>query len=338
MHVYVTGGTGFIGSELITELLRRGDRVVALVRNEKQAERMRTLGVQPVIGDVLYTSTELSPGMRGCDTVIHLAGENKWGLYDPEPMVRTNVIGTRNVARAAVRANVCRFVFVSSAATIGEESGTLGTEETVYRGWNLSAYEATKRVAEEWLRSLDLQKIEVVIVNPSSVQGPGRVSGTGKILLAVLNGLPVFVKTRFSICHIDDCVNGIILAAERGVPGERYILTTANVTTEEILAELRDITGLPLRPWNVPHWLALAGAWIAQWIAWLQGKDPSMSVEKMRGILHGYRFSALKSEIGLGMKYTPLHDALRQTVLWYQENGLIKRPMPKLPPRSQDPA
>lgn len=335
--VFVTGGTGFIGSALITALLGKGDRVVALVRNEKQAEQMRARGVEPVIGDVLDTPAELSTGMRECSVVIHAAGFNHWGVRDTEPMMQVNVDGTMNVAQAAQQANVLRFVFISSVVTIGERKGEIGTEETTYRGWPLSAYEESKRMAEEALWSLDPKKIEVIIVNPSSVQGPGRVAGTGKIMLSVLNGLQVFVNTGFSICHIGDCVKGIILAAERGVPGERYILTTANVTTEEILAELREITGLPLRPRNVPHWLALAGAWVAQWIAWLLDKDPSMSVEKMHGILHGYRFSAMKSEIGLGMRYTPLRQALLDTVLWYQAQGLIKRPMPKLP-RSQSAA
>lgn len=330
MKVFVTGASGFIGSALVTELLRQGHTVVALVRQRQQFDQMRALGVHPVWCD-LFSVGRLAQAMAGCEVVFHLAGENKWGVLDPRPMMKANVHGAGAVAKAAQLAGVRRLVYTSSAATIGEVQGTLGREDSVYRGWYLSEYEASKRSAEEVLRGLT--GLEIVIVNPSSVQGPSRVAGTGKIMLAIINGtLPVFVDTRFSICHITDCVQGHILAAERGRPGERYILSGATITTQQIFEQLSEITGLKLRPRYIPHWLAMFGASVAERIAWMRGQDPSWSREKLRAILHGHMFDGSKATRELGLVYTPLSLALWETVQWYHANGLIRRSLPRLDP------
>lgn len=329
MQAFVTGGTGFIGSALITELREQGHEVTAIVRRPEGAEQMRSLGARPeFIG--IHDVRRLAQAMARCDVVFHLAARNQWGLQrgEADAMVSFNVGSTMAVAAAAQQAGVPRFVFTSSAASIGEAKGTVGCEDSIYRGWYMSAYEVSKRSAERALQRLT--GIDVVIVNPSSVQGPGRVAGTGKIMLAIINGsLPVFVDTRFSICHITDCVRGHILAAEHGKPGERYILSGATVTTSEIFGQLSEITGLQLKPRYVPHWLAMAGATVAERIAWWQGKAPSWSREKMRAILHGHRFDGSKATRELGLEYTPLGTALWETVRWYHQHGHVRRSLPR---------
>ncbi|MBI4407430.1 MAG: NAD-dependent epimerase/dehydratase family protein [Candidatus Kerfeldbacteria bacterium] len=330
MNVFVTGASGFIGAALVTELQQRGHEVIALVRRRAQFDQMVALGVRPVWCD-LFSIDRLAQAMAGCEVVFHLAGENKWGVRNPYPMLKVNIAGTVSVAQAAKQAGVRRLVYTSSAAAIGEAKGTIGREDSVYRGWHMSEYEASKRSAEAAL--LEMTGLEIVIVNPSSVQGPGRVAGTGKIMLAIVNGtLPVFVDTRFSICHITDCVQGHILAAERGQPGERYILSGATVTTGEVFGQLAEITGLKLRPRYIPHWLAMGGAIVAQYYAWARGRDPSWSREKMAAILHGHHFDGSKATRELGLQYTPLSRALYETIQWYREHGLIRRPLPRLDP------
>lgn len=328
MKAFVTGATGFIGSALVAELLRRGDTVTALVRQSTGAEQMRRLGARPEFISI-HDVRRLAQAMAGCDVVFHLAGRNQWGLpkHEADVMVSFNVGSALCVAEAAKLAGVPRFVFTSSAATIGEAKGTIGREGSSHRGWYLSAYEASKRSAEQALQRMT--GIDVIVVNPSSVQGPGRVAGTGKIMLAIVNGtLPVFVDTHLSICHITDCVQGHILAAELGKPGERYILSGNVVTTSQVFAGLSLATGLPLQPRFIPHWLAMAGATVAERIAWWQGKAPSWSREKMRAILHGHRFDGGKATRELGLQYTPLPTALWQTVKWYHGNGFVRRSLP----------
>ena len=327
MKAFVTGGTGFIGWALVAQLLQRGDTVIALVRQSDGSNQMRQLGARPeFIG--IHDVRRMAQAMTGCDVVFHLANRNGWGLRHPDEMISFNVGSTMRVAEAAKLAGVPRLVYTSSAAAIGEAKGTVGNEDSIYRGWYMSALESSKRSAEAALKHVS--GVDVVIVNPSSVQGPGRVAGTGKIMLAIINGtLPVFVDTRFNLCHITDCVAGHILAAERGRPGERYILSGATVTTGEIFGLLSDLTGLRLRPRYIPHWLAMVGATVAERVAWWKGKDPSWSREKMAAILHGHNFDGSKATRELGLQYTPLGTALFETIQWYRQHGLIRRSLPR---------
>ena len=127
----------------------------------------------PSAGD-LFDEGALVAGMHGCDTVFHVAGVNAMCLRDPNAMLRTNVDGSASVVQAAARAGVARVVFTSSAATIGEPRGVVGTEDTPHRGTFLSAYERSKFLAERRVLELGAELgVDVVCVNPSSVQGPG---------------------------------------------------------------------------------------------------------------------------------------------------------------------
>ena len=152
--------------------------------------------------------------------------------------------------RAAKAAGLPRLVHTSSAATIGEPAGTIADEWTPHRGSYLSTYERTKTEGERAaLAAARTLEQDVVCVNPSSVQGPGRASGTGRFLLAFLDGrLKVFVNTNVSLVDIGDCVEGHLLAAERGVAGERYLLSGIRLTIVEALALAAEVAGVQRRP------------------------------------------------------------------------------------------
>jgi dihydroflavonol-4-reductase len=206
-RVFVTGGSGVIGRALVSRLVARGDDVVALARSEEAAFALKDRGARVVRGDALDQSA-LERGMEGCEVVFNVAGINSLCVEDPQPMERLNASGPVVAVRAASRAGVPRVVHTSSAATIGEAPGTVGTENTPHRGWFLSTYERTKtegeRAAFAEARSVGQ---DLVCVNPSSVQGPGRAGGTGRFLLAFLDGrLKVFVPTNVSLVDIQDCV------------------------------------------------------------------------------------------------------------------------------------
>src|SRR5436190_19303569 len=186
--VLVTGGTGFLGRALVERLLSVGNLVKALARSDASSSTLGALGAEPVRGDVLDLEA-LAATMRACDVVYHAAGANAFCLRDPSPMFEVNVRGSRNVVRAAARAEVRRVVYTSSAATLGERKGTVGNEESPHRGSFLSDYERSKFKAERAvLAAAEETGIEVVCVNPASVQGPGRGSGSTKLLLDYLNG------------------------------------------------------------------------------------------------------------------------------------------------------
>ena len=177
-------------------------------------------------------------------------------------MERMNVGGAVAAVRAAARAGVARLVHTSSAATIGEAPGVVGTERTPHRGWYLSTYERTKTEGERAALATSREVgQDLVLVNPSSVQGPGRAGGTGRILLAFLDGrLRVFVPTYVSLVDIDDCVAGHLLAAERGVAGERYLVTGMTLEITQALALAAEVAGVQRKPRLLPRRVATVAA------------------------------------------------------------------------------
>ena len=229
---FVTGASGFVGGALLRGLVKDGREVRALARSTDAAASVQADGGVPVPGD-LFDESVLVGGMHGCDTVFHVAGVNAICLRDPNAMFRTNVDGSASVVRAASRAGITRVVFTSSAATIGEPRGVVGTEDAPHRGTFLSAYERSKFLAERRVLELGTELgVDVVCVNPSSVQGPGRTEGSARLLIGLVNArLPVVVETFLSIVDVDDCTKGHLAAETRGRAGERYLLSGASLTT-----------------------------------------------------------------------------------------------------------
>jgi nucleoside-diphosphate-sugar epimerase len=324
-RVFVTGGTGLIGRALITSLLDRGDEVVALARSDAAAARLRERGVEVRRGEV-YDQEALATAMEGCSLAFNVAGVNSFCVADPEPMRRANVDGAIAAVRAAAAAGVPRLVHTSSAATIGEPAGTIGDEWTQHRGWYLSNYERTKTEGEHAaIAAARDTGQDVVYVNPSSVQGPGRAGGTARFLLAFLDGrMKVFVDANFSLVDIRDCVHGHLLAAERGQPGERYLLSGIRLTITEALALTADIAGIRRRPLIAPRPLAkIGGAVVERWFR-LRGRQPPVCREMIRTLLHGHRYDGSRAERELGLQYTSARDTLTATIDWARSEGLLR--------------
>jgi dihydroflavonol-4-reductase len=324
-RVFVTGGTGVIGAALVGRLLERGDEVVGLARSDAAAATLAARGVLVVRGEG-YDVDALARGMDGCACAYNVAGVNALCVEDPRPMERMNVAGAVAAVRAAARAGLARLVHTSSAATIGEAPGTVGTEQTVHRGWYLSTYERTKTEGERAaLAAAREVGQDLVLVNPSSVQGPGRAGGTGRFLLAFLDGrLKVFVPTVVSLVDIDDCVTGHLLACERGVPGERYLLNGMTLPIERALALAAEVAGVPSRPRLVPRGLATVAAGALERAFKLARRRPPVCREMVRTLLHGHRYDGSRAEHELGLRYTEPTETLRKTVTWARAEGLIR--------------
>lgn len=282
------------------------------------------MGAEPVRGDILDPAS-LAGAMKGCGVVYHAAGVNTFCLRDPRPMFEANVTGSENVLRAAAAAGVRRLVYTSSAATLGERTGTVGHEGSAHRGTFLSHYERSKFEAERAvLRLATALNVPTVCVNPSSVQGPGRTRGTAKILIDYLNGrLKMVVDARMSLVDVHDCVEGHLLAEEHGRPGERYVLSGTVITVRETLALLADIGGVAHATRRLPPGLARAAAVGIEAVARLRGRRPPLCREMIRTILHGHVYDGSRATRDLGLVYTPVAESIRTTVEWYVEQGLV---------------
>jgi dihydroflavonol-4-reductase len=324
--VLVTGGTGFIGRAIVQQLLERGDDVNALARSEASARTLRELGAEPVQGDVLDLEA-LVAAMCGCEIVYHTAGINTFCLRDPSPMFEVNVEGSRNVVRAAARAGVSRVVHTSSAATLGEAHGTVGTERSPHRGWFLSDYERSKFEAERAvLAAAAATGVDVVCLNPASVQGPGRATGSARLLLDFLNGrLKAVVDSTLSLVDIADCTAGHLLAGAEGKTGERYVLSGATLTVRDGLALVARLAGVERPVRTLPPSLALAVGTAAEALGWIRRDSPRICRELVRTLVHGHAYDGSKAAQALGLRYTLIEESLRRTIGWWAEQGLVPR-------------
>jgi dihydroflavonol-4-reductase len=313
-----------IGTALVGRLLARGDDVVGLARSDAAAATLSERGVEVVRGEG-YDVDALARGMAGCEHAYNVAGVNTLCVEDPRPMERMNIDGAAAAVRAAARAGVTRIVHTSSAATIGEASGVVGREDTPHRGWYLSTYERSKTEGEQAVFEAGRQHgVEVVCVNPSSVQGPGRAGGTARFLLAYLDGrLKVFVPTNVSLIDISDCAEGHVLAAERGVAGERYLLNSIALSITEALALAGDVAGVSGKPRMLPRQVATAAAWAVEHGSRLARRKPPVCREMVRTLLHGHIYDGSRAERDLGLRYTDPRETLRKTVDWARAEGLL---------------
>lgn len=322
VKVAVTGGTGIVGSALLGRLAAEGDEVVALARSESAAEKVKSLDATVATGDVMDPDS-LREAFFGCEVVYHVAGINEMCSLDPERMYRVNVDGTRNVLRACRAAGVRRMVLTSSAAAIGEEKGEVATESTPHRGRYLSEYEKSKHHAEQ-LAFAEAGDLEIVAVNPSSVQGPGRATGTGKIILQVLQGkLPLLIESQVSMIDIDDCARGHLLAARHGTPGERYLLSGFTTSVSGAVAMAGEELGREVKVRMLPIPLAWAGAAVIGAVGRVRGKRPPFCPEMIRVVSHGHLHDGSRATRELGLDYTPARDTIARMVEWFRSQGLL---------------
>jgi dihydroflavonol-4-reductase len=325
-RVFITGGSGFVGGALLSRLVERGDEVVALARSDAAERAVTGRGARAVRGDVLDEDT-LAANMDGCALLFHVAGINTMCPTDPAALFHVNVRGAEAAVRAAARAGVPRVVLTSSAASLGEAVGTVGREDSPHRGSFLSVYERSKHEGEvAAFAAARRAGVELVSINPSSVQGPGRAGGTGKIMIAYLNGrLRAFVDTTISLVDIADCVEGHVLGAERGRPGERYVLNGATFSSHEALEIVSGLSGVRHHVRLLPPPVARAAGTLVEGAFRVRGKAPPVCREMVRTLLHGHRYDGSRAARELGLRYTPVEETFRRTIEWAAMEGLVSR-------------
>jgi dihydroflavonol-4-reductase len=204
----------------------------------------------------------------------------------------------------------------------------VGTEDTPHRGSFLSSYERSKYLGERAALSLGAELgVEVVCVNPSSVQGPGRTGGSARLLLGLVNGrAPAIVDTFVSIVDVADCTDAHVLAETRGVAGRRYLVSGATLTPMFAVRLLREETGRPRRVVRLPRAAATVAGTAGGAISRVTGRDLPLCPELARTLLHGHRYDGSRAERELGLRYTPLRETVRRTLAWYAERGLAPAP------------
>ncbi len=322
-RVLVTGGTGFLGSNLAVFLAGGGHRVRILRREHSTLRALGTAEVEHAIGDILDPAT-LRTALDGCDTVFHTAALVTHEARRRSEQHAVNVLGTRNVVAACLEAGIRLLVHVSSVAAIGHpEDGGVAAEETPYNWGPAPGYRRSKLLAEEEVRAGIRRGLRAVIVNPSVVIGERDVHmHGGQLIRAVRKGLvPFSTGGGMSVAYVADVVRGMVGAALHGRVGERYILAGENLTHTEIFRRVARIVGGKPPLAELPRWLVRAAAMVLEGSAAILHARPLLTSELAlnAGIFNWY--SSEKARRELGYAITPFDTAVLRTYRWYLANG-----------------
>ncbi len=303
---FVTGGSGFIGGVLLERLVAEGCRVTALARSATSVAAIEARGARAVRGD-LDDPASLAAGAEGCEAAFHLAAHlGQWGTW--EEFVRGNVTGTENALEACRRAGVRRFVHCGTEAALIAGRPLVGVDETApLRPDSKALYCSTKALAEIRVRGAAGPGLETVVLRPRLVWGRGDTTLLPELVAAVEAGRFAWIgggRHRTDTTNVENVVEGLLLAAERGQNGEAYFVTDgAPVVFREFISDLLATQGVEAPSRSVPAWLAGGGAAIAEatWrllrlggeppltrlAVWLSSQECTIEIAKARGEL-GY--------------------------------------------------
>lgn len=330
MNIFVTGATGYIGNNLAHRLAGEGYKVHALCRSANKAGLLNHKNIRIFDGDITDYNSVLT-AMQGCEQVYHLAAFARVWAKDSSTFYRLNVEGTKNVLEAARAAGVKKVVFTSTAGVLGPSGLKPLTEDDARIGEVMNEYEDTKTQAEALCREYcDKYGMHIVTVNPPRVYGPGIESESNavtRLIKLFLKGkwriMPGDGKRTGSYVHVDDVVNGHILAMEKGRSGERYILSGVNASYIEFFDIMRKLTGSRTKLYNFPVWLMMFSSYCLMAYTWFTGKAPLLTPKWVKKYFYDWSLSCEKAQNELGYTYRPLEEGLRETVEWVKKNNQL---------------
>lgn len=320
MKIFVTGGTGFIGGEVVRQLRGRGEEVVCLVRSPGKATKLSELGCELVSGD-LGDEAALRKGMEGCDAAIHAAAMYEVGIPAKQrpAMWEANVAGTERVMKVALEAKVPRIVYVSTVGIFGNTGKQVVDEayenpETDFTSY----YEETKLEAHKIVqRMIDEQDLPAVIVQPGGVYGPEDTSQVADLLKEFFAGkLPLMPFPELGIClsHVEDIAGGILLALDKGKLGETYVISGPVTTMREAIEMVAKVSGRKAPKRDLPTGLMKAMIPIGPLVGKVMGQPPNLRelISSADNVTFWASYDKAQTELG----YSPrgMEEGLRQTL------------------------
>ncbi len=329
MKAFVTGGTGFIGRHLLRQLLARGYEVTGLARSEEGAAELEAIGVAVAHGDITDRES-MRAGMDGSDMVFHLAGWYKIGSPDWLAAESINVAGTRNVLGLAHELGVPRIVYTSTTTVFGDTHGRMADETFFQAGPFVTEYDRTKWLAHYKVAvPLIEEGAPIIIVMPGAVYGPGDHSLIGQLMVDFWRGtLPAVFGPEFvhTYAHVEDVATGHILAAEKGRPGESYILTGPAVPLGEIVDFWRMITGKPGPKVSIPARLVQPFSPAVGALGEALPLPEMFSQEAAAVLSCTYMARSDKAWAELGWRPRSLQEGMSETFRWIEQHAPPREP------------
>lgn len=328
--VLVTGGSGFVGSNLIDKLVSEGFRVRNFDLNKPRNNHSGSDFLEHISGDIC-SKREVSSAMDGCKAVFHLAADPKLWRKQRSNYHLVNNLGARIVMDAGLECNLNLVVHISteSILTSRKHQGEIGENQVVGVRDSIGAYCRSKMRAELYALGLGNKGAPVLVVNPTLPIGPGDygLCPPSRMILDVCNeGRREFIEGDLNLADVRDIANGIMMAARMGDPGRRYILSGYNRTIEQVFGIIAKLRNLPGPDRKIPYYFALAFAVASEfWADFISGEQPKANVT---GVLLTRRIMRFKEDVALrkaGWQIRPLEESLADALDWFEDNGFVRK-------------
>ncbi|MBU47069.1 MAG: epimerase [Deltaproteobacteria bacterium] len=323
MAVLVTGPAGHIGINLVRALVKQGRDVRALIYRSKQG--LEDYDIQFIKGNVLDPDS-LKDAMEGVDVVYHLAGALAVDGANEELMYRINVQGTKNVVEACLQQKVSKLIHFSSIRALSyrplhevvDESRALALDAKRY-----PAYDVTKALGEQAVLEGVERGLNACILNPTGVYGPYdyKLSSFGEVLLKLhLRQLPALVPGGFDWVDVRDVVEAALQAEQKGVAGERYLLTGEYASVKKVAQHVHELTGSRPPLITCPYWLAMLGVPFVAVYSKIRSQRPLYTFESLNTLRQFTQLNGQKARYVLGHQPRPLEEGLRDTFEWLRQS------------------
>lgn len=326
MKIFVTGGDGFLGSNLVRVLLEKGHELRILVQPGRTTNTLNGLDLEFAEGDLLNFES-LKAASKDAEAIFHIAASTSIWPSRSKIINKINIDGTRNILHLAKKLNVKKLVHVGTANTFS--FGTLkypGVEDTPYLGRQYGLdYMDSKWEAHQWVMKAVSDGIQAVVVNPTFMLGAyDSAPSSGAMILAVNSQkLPGYAPGGRNYICVKDAAVGIANALEKGRVGESYIIGNENLSYKEAFGKMAAVLGVNPPKRSIPVWGLLAYGRIGSFMAGITGKKPTVSYPMAKIACDTHYFTAAKAVRELGLPQSPIEEGISESFNWLKSNGYI---------------
>jgi nucleoside-diphosphate-sugar epimerase len=323
---YVTGATGFVGTNLVHELVRQGWNVIALARENSSLKGIEDLPIDIQFGDITDRDSISRTMTMGIDCVFHVAASTNIWSRNNESQTRINVEGTKNVVRMACKAAAGRLVHTSSFVVWGFHDEILNEDSTRLANSDWINYISSKQRAEEIVKqAVSKGHLDAVIVNPAHILGPGDRHNWSRMIRMVNSGkLPGVPPGGGAFADVREVAKAHIAAFHNGRRGQNYLLGGEDTMFLDVVRMTGEILGKPVPEKASPAWLLKAVARLYVMLAAITGREPDMTPEGAAMITRHIDCDSSRAVTELDYAFTPVRSLLEDTCAWLQQEGLLK--------------